>query len=175
MNLNNWSIVYSFCIFATIISAIYGWSVKKAILPLRSVMAFNDSQWQFMKVWVNVALLLGVILPVVMLVFFWDRSLLRGFFGCYLFAVAVQLASEIGFSRILCKSVVVIIGTLYTGFRIWQLWSGLHSFDYPQPWLALLWLVFLFWVANLIMLTTMAIPSILPRLQGYGISIEESE
>ena len=76
---------------------------------------------------------------------------------------------------ILCKSVLVIIGTLYTGFRIWQLWSGLHLVTYSQPWLGLLWLVFIFWVANMIMLTTIAIPSILPQSDGYGFSGGESD
>jgi hypothetical protein len=163
MNPNNWFTVFSFCVIATLLSLIYGWSVKQGKLPFKSVMAFSDQQLQFMKVWVNVALLLGVILPVIMWVVFWDKPVLRVFFNCYLLAVVIQLASETSFSRTLCKSVVVLIGTLYTGFRIWQLWSGLHLVTYPQPWLALLWLVLLFWVANMIMLTTMAIPSILPE------------
>lgn len=168
MNPNKWLIVVSFCAIATLLSVSYGWLVKKGKLPFKSVMAFNDAQWQFMKVWVYIALLLGVILPVVMLIVFWQESILQIFFSCYLLAVIVQLGSEISFSRIFCKSVVVIIGTLYTGFRIWQLWSGLHSVTYSQPWLGLLWLVFLFWVANMIMLTTLAIPSILPKSDSYS-------
>jgi hypothetical protein len=169
MNPNNWFTVISFCAIATLISVSYGWLVKKEKLPFNSVMAFNDAQWQFMKVWVNVALLLGVIVPVVMLIVFWNESILRIFFSYYLLVVVVQLASEIGFSRTLCKSVVVIIGTLYTGFRIWQLWTGLYLVTYPQPWLILLWLVFLFWVANMIMLTTMGIPSIIPLSNGHSL------
>ena len=106
---------------------------------------------------------------------FWDKSILRVFFSCYLLAVVVQLGSEISFSRIFCKSVVVIIGTLYTGFRIWQLWSGLHLITYRMPWLGLLWLVFLFWVANMIMLITMAIPSILPKLDSYSFGAGKSD
>ncbi|MEM8675093.1 MAG: hypothetical protein AAGF83_14650 [Cyanobacteria bacterium P01_G01_bin.67] len=167
MNPNHWFTVFSFCAIATFVSAIYGWLVKKEKLPFNSVMAFNDAQWQFMKIWVNVALLLGVIIPLVMWIIFWDRSILRIFFSCYLVAVFIQLASEIIMSRTLCKSVVVIIGTLYTGFRIWQLWLGLNLITYSQPWFGLLWLVFLFWVANIIMLTTMAIPSILAQSNDY--------
>ena len=102
-------------------------------------------------------------MPLIMLVAFWEPSIPRQFFSCYLLAVAVQLASEASFSRLLSQSVVVIIGTLYTGFRIWQLWQGLHLFAYPMLWLGLLWLVLLFWVANLIMLVFMAIPSIFPE------------
>ncbi len=175
MNPNNWFTVFSFIALATILSLSYGWLVKKEKLPFNSVMAFNDAQWEFIKVWVNVALLLGVILPLVMLLVFWDELILRTFFSCYLVAVVVQLASEITLSRTLCKSVVVIIGTLYTGFRIWQLWEGLNLISYSQPWLALLWLVLLFWVANMIMLTVMAIPSILSQSDGYGSVSGESD
>ncbi|WP_319421109.1 hypothetical protein [Pleurocapsa sp. FMAR1] len=169
MNPNNWFTVFSFCAIATFLSVSYGWLVKKGKLPLNSVMAFNDAQIQFIRVWAKVAGLVGIILPLVMWIVFWNQPIVRVFFSCYLLAVVVQLASETGFSRILCKSVVVIIGTLYTGFRIWQLWSGLHLINYPQPWLGLLWLVLLFWVANLIMLTTMAIPSIFPKSESYSL------
>lgn len=175
MNLNNWSVVFSFCAIATILSVIYGWSVKQGKLPFNSVMAFNDAQRQFIKVWASIALLVGVIIPLVMLVVFWHKPVERSFFSYYLVVVAVQLASEIGFSRIYVKSVVVIIGTLYTGFRLWQLWLGLHSYTYPQPWLGLLWLVWFFWVANIIMLTFMAIPSIFPKSNGYNLGSGESD
>ena len=160
---NRWLSVFLFIAIATLLSALVGWLVKKGALPLKPMMAFSSLQWQFMRVWVKVALVVGVILPFVMLVAFWDQSIPRQFFSCYLLAVVVQLASEASFSRLLCKSIVVIIGTLYTVFRIWQLWEGLHLFAYPILWLGLLWLVLLFWVANLIMLVSMAIPSIFPE------------
>ena len=108
-----------------------------------------------------------------MWIVFWNEPTVRDFLSCYLLAVVVQLASETGFSRTLCKSVVVIIGTFYTVFRIWQLWSGLHLTIYSQPWLALLWLVLLFWVANIIMLTTMAIPSLFPESQSYSLGKDQ--
>ncbi len=175
MNPNNWFAVFSFCAIATLLSVSYGWLVKKDKLSFRSVMAYNDTQRRFIKVWANVALIVGIILPVVMWIVFWDQPVLRVFFSCYLFTVTVQLASEISLSRTFCKSVVVIIGTLYTGFRIWQLWSELHLITYPQPWLGLLWLVFLFWVANMIMLTIMAIPSILPQSDDYILGGEKTD
>ena len=175
MNPNNWFAVFSFCAIATLLSVSYGWLVDKGKLPFNSTMAFSDAQIQFIRVWAKIAGLIGIIIPVAMWIFFWNEPTVRVFFSCYLLAVAVQLASERSFSRTLCKSVVVIIGTLYTGFRIWQLWSGLHLIAYPQPWLLLLWLVLLFWVANMIMLTTMAIPSIFPRTDGYNLGAEKTD
>ncbi len=160
---NHWLTVFLFIAIATLLSAGVGWLVKKGTLPLKRRMSFSEAQWQFMRVWVKVALVVGVILPLVMLVTFSAQSIPRQFFSCYLLAVTVQLACEVSFSRWLCQSIVVIIGTLYTGFRIWQLWEGLHLVAYRMPWLGLLWLVLLFWVANMIMLVTMAIPSIFPE------------
>lgn len=174
MNPNNWFTVFSFCAIATLLSVSYGWLVKKEKLPLNSVMAFNDTQTQFIKVWAKVAGLIGIIIPVLMWIVFWNEPTVRNFFNCYLVAVVVQLASETGFSRTLCKSVVVVIGTLYTAFRIWQLWSGLHLIIYPQPWFSLLWFDFLFWIANMIMLTTMGIPSIFPESQSYSVGRENT-
>ena len=52
---------------ATLLSASFGWLVKKEKLPFRSAMAFNDAQWQFIRIWVNVALLIGVILPLTLM------------------------------------------------------------------------------------------------------------
>ena len=167
MNPNNWFTVGTFIVIATLLSMAFGWSVKQDRLPFKAVMAFSDRQWQFMQVWVKVALLIGIVIPAVMSLFFWHTPVLDRFFACYLLAVVVQLGCEIGLSRILCKSVVVIIGTLYTGFRIWQLGAGLELMGDRQPWLGLLWLVLLFWVANLVMLITLGIPSILPD-EGEG-------
>ena len=170
MNPNNWYTAWSFIAIATLLSIICGLSIKSERLPIESTLPFSDRQVKFMKVWVNVALLIGVIIPIVMLVAFWDRPTARQFFSCYLLVVAVQLVCERVFSRILCESIVVIIGTLYTGFRIWQLSEGLQLTSYSQPWLSLLWLVFLFWIANMIMLTTLAFPTIISKNeyeQGY--------
>jgi hypothetical protein len=163
MNPNHWLTVLSFMTIATLLSLAAGWSINKKILPLKPVMAYSDAQRQFLKVWVNVALIIGIIVPVAMLIGFWEQPIARQFFGLYLLAVMVQLVCESSFSRWLCQSIVVIIGAVYTGFRIWQVWSGLHLVAYPQPWLSLLWLVLLFWVANIIMLITMAFPSIFPE------------
>ncbi len=173
MNPNNWLTALSFIAIATLLSAIYGWLVKKGKLPFRSGINYSDAQLQFMKVWVKVALLLGVIIPVVLWLVFWNQPVIRQFFSCYLLVVVVQLASERSFKSIFCPSIVVIIGTLYTGFRIWQLWSGLHLTTYPMPWLSLFWLVVLFWVANMIMLITMPIPNILPQSNNYSLGNEE--
>ena len=165
MNPNQLLTIILFLISATIFSVIVGGLVKQSVLPLKPVMDYSEPQLKFIKIWVNVALFIGVILPGLILIFVWQQPLQHQFLSYYLIVFFLQLASEFIFKRWFCKSVVVIIGILYTGFRIWQLWSGLHSITYPQPWFSLLEVVFIFWIANLIMLFTLAFPSIMPETE----------
>ncbi|NES65986.1 MAG: hypothetical protein F6K24_12355 [Okeania sp. SIO2D1] len=163
MNPNQLQSIVLFLTCATLLSVTIGVLINKSILPLKSLMAYSEVQLQFIKVWVNIALFIGVIIPIILLIFLRIQPIQSRFLSYYLIVVFVQLAREIVFSRWLCKSVVVIIGTIYTGFRIWQLWSGIHATIYSQPWLSLLWLVLIFWIANIVMLLTMAFPSIFPE------------
>lgn len=163
MNPNQWLTIILFLIIATLLTVILGVLIKQSILPLEPIMAYSEAQLQFLNIWVNVALLIGVIIPLGLLIKFWNQPISRQFLSYYLIVVFVQLASEVIFNRLLCKSIVIIIGTLYTGFRIWQLWAGIHTVTYSQPWLSLLWLVLGFWIANIIMLLTMAFPTIFPK------------
>jgi hypothetical protein len=166
MEMENGLTLISFLGIATFLSMGIGWSVKTGRLPLRAMMAFSDRQWQFLRVWVKVALGIGAIVPLMMLVAWWHELSVRQFLFSYLVVLVIQLVSEASFSRLLVPSVVVPIGTLYTIFRIWQLWEGLQIVNYSQPWLGLLWLVLLFWITNLIMLLFMAIPSLISDSDG---------
>ena len=163
MNPNNWFVVCFFIIAATLLTIVFGLLVKQERSPIESTMNFDRQQWQFLKIWIQVSLLLGIIVPIILLVVFWKVTTARQFLSVYLLTVGIQLASEKVFSRQLCKSSVVAVGLLYTGFRLWQVGSGLQLINYGQPWFSLLWLVFLFWVANMVLLTTFAIPIILPK------------
>ncbi|AFZ03116.1 hypothetical protein [Calothrix sp. PCC 6303] len=160
---NNSLTIVSFLAIATVLSGGGGWLIKTGNLPLSDVITFSERQWQFMRIWLRVALVIGVIVPFVMLITLWNQSIVRQFLGSYLGVVAIQLVCEVSFSRLFVKSVVVIIGTIYTIFRLWQLWEGLHLANYTQVELGLLWLILLFWVANLIILIFMSIPSIVHK------------
>jgi hypothetical protein len=84
-----------------------------------------------------------------------DRRKILGF---YLVVLIVQIAVEMIVSRVLFPSLVVMSGTIYTAFRIWQLWQGqqvvkaevqinnYHSTIFS----GLLWLLVLFWSSNLL-------------------------
>ncbi|BDA71717.1 hypothetical protein CAL7716_058830 [Calothrix sp. PCC 7716] len=160
---NNPLTIASFIAGATLSSILIGWLIKTGSLPLKTMMAYSEKQLQFIRVWVKIALAIGVIVPFVLLITLWSNSIARQFLASYLAVVIVQLTCEASFSRWLVKSVVVVIGTIYTIFRLWQVWEGLHLTSYSQLELGLLWLVMLFWIANIIMLIFMAIPTILPE------------
>jgi hypothetical protein len=160
---NNTLTIASFLVGATLSSILIGWLVKTRSLPLKTMMTYSEGQLRFIRVWVKIALVIGVILPLIMLITLWPNPIVRQFLVSYIVVVIVQLACEASFSRWLVQSVVVVIGTIYTIFRLWQLWEGLHLTSYSQPELGLLWLVMSFWIANIIMLIFMAIPTILPE------------
>ncbi|WP_333325310.1 hypothetical protein [Microcoleus sp. Aus8_D1] len=89
--------------------------------------------------------------------------------GFYLVVLIVQIAAEQILSRVLFPSLVVFSGTMYTAFRIWQLWQGqqlvtaMAQLNNHNPIVvsSLLWLLLLFWSSNLIVLFAVAWPRIL--------------
>ena len=160
---NNWLTITSFLLLSSLLAIGYGWGIKKQILPLRSLMNFSEGQWKFMRIWVKVALILGIIFPIILLAIFWYQPEMHQFWGVYLLIVAIQLISEVALSNYFVKSVVVPIGTVYTIFRLWELIEAWQNFSFSALWLYLFVLIFSFWTANLIMLIFMAIPSIFPE------------
>ena len=93
----------------------------------------------------------------------------RKILGFYLVVLIVQIAVEMIVSRVLFPSLVVMSGTIYTAFRIWQLWQGQQlvkaevqiNNDHSTIFSNLLWLLLLFLSSNLILLFTVAWPTIL--------------
>ena len=162
---NNWLTITLFLILSNLFAVSYGWGVKKQKLPLCSLMNFSEGQWKFMRIWVKIALVLGIILPTILLAKFWYQTEMRQFWGVYLLIVAIQLISEVSLSNYLVKSIVVPIGTIYTSFRLWELVDAWQNFSFSGLWLVLFVSIIFFWTANLIMLLFMAIPSIFPEKQ----------
>ncbi|MBD1875508.1 hypothetical protein H6F75_18670 [Nodosilinea sp. FACHB-131] len=160
MAVNNGLIVTLFILVATSLAISYGFGVKAQRLPFSAEIGWSEQQLSFLKWWVKLALVAGVLLPIALCVQAWGQPSSLTFWRSYLLVVAVQLISERLFSQWLVSSVVVPIGFCYTAFRLWQLLNGF-------TWLSLSYLalvgfigVVLFWIANLVMLMTIAIPQI---------------
>lgn len=152
-----------FILVTTSLAVGYGFGVKAQRLPFTADIGFSEQQWQFLRGWVKLALVFGVLLPIALLVQAWGHSSSSLFWGSYLLVVAVQLISERVLSQWLVPSVVVPVGFCYTAFRLWQLLDGFTLLSVSRLALVGFVIVVLFWAANLVMLVTLAIPTIYQR------------
>ncbi len=160
MVVNNVLITTLFILITTSLALGYGFSVKAQRLPFTPEIGFNEQQGQFLKGWVKLASIIGVLLPIAFLVQAWGRSSSMMFWGSYLLVVAVQLVSERVSSQWLVPSIVVPIGFFYAAFRLWELLDGRPHLSLSGLALVGFGAVVLFWAGNLVMLTVMAIPTI---------------
>ena len=160
-----WKTVLLFIVIATFVSLLSGWLIKANLLPIQTEIKYSEAEQNFVKIWVKIALLIGggVILPGIIFLVGIGNPQLRTVFGFYLLVVIVQLLTERIASRVFPSSSVVIVGTIYTIFRVWQIWQGqqflklntqsdILSFAIFSITPILLWLMLLFWSANIIFL-----------------------
>jgi hypothetical protein len=164
-----WKTTLLFVICATLLLWQLNWLMLGDTLLIKKAIDYSISQTNFIQVWLKIAVFLGLLLPGVAF-FLWRRyPEPKKILGFYLVVLIIQIASESILSRVLFPSLVVITGTIYTVFRIWQLWqgqqlvnSGVQTNNHnPIIFRILLWLLLLFWSSNLIVLFTVAWPSIL--------------
>ena len=160
MAVNNGLILTLFILITILLAVGYGFGVKARRLPFTAEIGFSEKQGQFLRWWVKLALIVGVLLPICLLVPAWRQPSSWVFWGNYLLIVAVQLIIERVFSRWLVPSIVVPIGFFYTAFRLWQLLDGFTQLTFSYLTLVGFGVVVLFWVANLVMLMVMAIPTV---------------
>jgi hypothetical protein len=157
---NNGLVITLFILVVTSLAIAYGFGVQAQCLPFSAEIGFSEQQWSFLKAWVKLALVVGVLLPIALCIQSWSQPGSPMFWGSYLLVVAAQLISERVFSQWLVPSVVVLIGFFYTAFRLWQLMDGVTQLSLSR----LAWVGFgcvvLFWTANLVMLMAIAIPTI---------------
>ncbi|MBD2072442.1 hypothetical protein H6F86_00640 [Phormidium sp. FACHB-592] len=160
MTVDNGLVITLFMLFATSLAIGYGFGVKAQRLPFSAEIAFSEQQWSFLRWWVKLALVTGVLLPIALCFQGWKQPSSLTFWGSYLLVVAVQLVSERIFSQWLVPSTVVPIGFCYTAFRLWQLLDGFTRLSLSPLALVGFVCVVLFWMANLVMLMTIAIPTV---------------
>ncbi|MEH2084173.1 MAG: hypothetical protein V7K89_30650 [Nostoc sp.] len=164
----NWRIAFIFVLLATLVVVLVGWLTSIEVLPISQVINYSDAGVRFIRVWIWLAIAIGLILPTIAFVIWFKYPQLRKIFGLYLLVLIIQIVTEGVVSRVWFPSLVVLIGTLYTAFRVWQLWHEqqfLKATHFSQPnsrlISSILWLLLLFWSSNIIMLLTLSWPSIL--------------
>lgn len=159
---------FIFVVLATLVTVVVGWLISIGVLPISKVINYSDADLRFIRVWSWLAIAIGLILPTIAFVLWFKYPEPRKIFGFYLLVLVIQLVTEEIVSSVRLRSFVVIIGTLYTAFRVWQLWQEQQfikttHFYQPNSRLisSILSLLLLFWSSNLIMLLTLCWPSIL--------------
>ncbi|MFN6483074.1 MULTISPECIES: hypothetical protein [unclassified Nostoc] len=163
-----WKTTFLFIVLATLVVILVGWLTSIGILPISQMINYSDAGLRFIRVWILLAIAIGLILPTITFVIWFKYPEIRKIFGFYLLVIIIQIVTEQIIS-IWLPSLVVIIGTLYTAFRVWQLWHEqqfIKSTDFVERGnfriiSSVLWLLLLFWSSNLIMLLTLSWPSIL--------------
>jgi hypothetical protein len=162
-----WRTSIAFVLVATSIAILVGWLSSSGVLPIHQTIEYSDAGLKFIQVWIQIAIAIGVIIPAIAFVVWFKDPQLRTIFGFYLLLLIIQIFSEQIVSSFWLSSLVVVFGTLYTVFRVWQLWQGLRLIKTTQQQakhkfaIGLLWLLLLFWSSNLIMLLTLGWSSIL--------------
>jgi hypothetical protein len=168
----SWKITLSFVSVVTLIILLIGWLITHDALPLSQVIHYSEPEANFIRLWVKIALAIGVLLPVIgFMIWIRDRDS-RKVLGFYLLVLIIQIVTEQILSSVWFPSIVVIVGTLYTIFRLWQLWQGQQLIastpqlgtDSSTILKGLLWFMLLFWFSNILMLLIVAWPSILQHL-----------
>ncbi|MBV8886192.1 MAG: hypothetical protein JO235_19665 [Chroococcidiopsidaceae cyanobacterium CP_BM_RX_35] len=155
-----WKTTTTFLILTTLFILLTGWLVMTEVLPIKMAMNYSEVEINFMQFWVKVAILIGVILPGTAFLIWFYHPTARTVLGFYLIVLIVQIITEQVLSKTLFPSIVVITGTIYTAFRLWQLWQGQQLIAATTQLGkgnrillgSLLWLMLLFWLSNLIML-----------------------
>lgn len=164
-----WKKTITFLILTTLFILLTGWLVMTGMLPIKMTMSYSEAEVNFIKFWVKVAILIGVILPGAAFLIWFYHPTARTILGFYLLVLIVQIITEQVLSKTLFPSIVVTTGTIYTAFRLWQLWQGQQliaattQLDKGNRVLlgSLLWLMLLFWLSNLVMLLVLPWPIIL--------------
>ncbi|MEG3991561.1 hypothetical protein QUA13_31485 [Microcoleus sp. S28C3] len=121
-----WKTILSFIVSATVLTLMIGWLMVANLLPIQAAIDYSEAERSFVQIWLQVAIVIGLLLPGIAFLVWIRHPNLRAVFGFYLLVLAIQIVSEQIFSRVFSSSILVIIGTLYTAFRVWQLWQSQH-------------------------------------------------
>jgi hypothetical protein len=162
-----WRTSLGFVVLATLTIMLIGGLISNGLLPIRPIIERTEVGLKFIPVWMQLAIAIGLVLPTIALVAWFKRPEVRKIFGFYLLLLVIQIATELIISKVWLRSLVVVTGTLYTAFRVCQLWQSLQLIRAAQQRSryrlvrGILWLLLLFWSSNLIVLFTIAWPSIL--------------
>jgi hypothetical protein len=140
---------------------------SNGLLPIHRTIEYSETGLKFVRGWIQLAFPIGLVLPVIALLVWFKYPEPKTIFSFYFLLLVIQLITEQIVNSFWSPSLVVVVGSLYTVFRVWQLIQGLQLIKTAQQKSqyklvsSVLWLMLLFWLGNIIVLLTLAWPSIL--------------
>ena len=141
--------------------------IQVGILPLATTLNYSLQVRQLIRIWLRLAGLIGILLPLLGLIGGWRDRQLRAILAYYFLVILAQLVTEQVVTNLYFPSLVVPIGILYTLFRTGQLWQAHQQLQqrryrpYGRLILASIWILLAFWSANLLVLFGISLPAIL--------------
>ncbi|WP_425397650.1 hypothetical protein [Aeoliella sp.] len=158
MNLLRHAVV--FVVLATVLLAIVGCLARGGIISFNLDLdqaPLDAGTQRFVRAWLRLGLVLGVVTPLVVCLCWLRSSDVRQTLGVYVMVLVAQIATEVMMRRLFFTSMLVIIGTTYTAYRLWQLWrieqvlgtSEQLSQNARRLMMGLLYFLVAFWTVNL--------------------------
>lgn len=118
---------------ATLCLALLGWSVQTGALPWvvpGAESSFGALTTSFppwgraaFSVYMFAATTLGLVLPLGALCVWGRHTSVRAALLPYVLVLLVQIVVEVLFARIFFPNIVIVVGFVYTLYRIWRLWG----------------------------------------------------
>lgn len=121
-----WKVNVTFILVATIFFAIVGWMISASLLSFEETpLSQRYSPWNTLipiQIWMKLAVVLSLILPVFAIVMSWRWTTVRLMLLLYVCTLLVQIATESMFYKLGLPGINFVVGFIYTTYRIWQLW-----------------------------------------------------
>ena len=116
-----------FVIVVTLFLALTGWLTQTDILPslVETSLSQRYSLWNNfvpLKIWMQLAVILSLILPVFVLLVCWHKAIVRRMMLLYVVVMLVHIATEMTFNKLGLSSMNFIVGFTYTSYKVPQLW-----------------------------------------------------
>lgn len=116
-----------FILVATIFLTLAGWLMQAGILPslIETSLSQRYSPWNTLiplKIWMQLAVVLSLILPIFVLLVCWREAIVRRMMLFYIGVMLVHILTEMAFTKLGLPKMNFIIGFIYTSYKLWQLW-----------------------------------------------------
>jgi hypothetical protein len=113
-----WRTSLIFVVLATSITMLVGWLSSNGLLPIHRTIEYSETALKLIRWWIILAFPIGLILPTIALIVWFKYPGSKTIFGFYLLLLITQIATEGIVSSVWLPSLVVVVGSLYTAFRV---------------------------------------------------------